>query len=363
MRRSASMLFKAAVSVAFFALLYRAIRGSGFTDIVRGADPVYVTLSLAMMPVLLVASCSKWKVLLDAQGCVVPFAFLMKCYFIGYYFSNLLPSMVGGDVARIYYAGKRIGSHGHAAASVFLERFTGILLLLALVVFAPLIRPELYRHPAVWIPALGAAALLAVLLSLTQMRTPLTRVFEAAAAFALRMSQTPRISRRPAMQRLGLRLASALRSLAAKAAGFHEKLSVGVAVLRSRPRVLWKVVALTLLFYLLAGVNVWLAFRTFGRPPPIGHVIAILPTALLVAMIPITLGSLGITETSFVFYFGLVGMGGALAAAMALFLRFKMILLGLIGLGFYVAHGERFRPEAPDRAGRPSETGPPVDGS
>jgi hypothetical protein len=342
MRIGAGIL-KAAVSAAFLYLLYRVVRGHDFAGIVRGADPVYFALSLAIVPVLLVTSCAKWKVLLDAQGCRVPFLFLIRIYLIGYYFSNLLPSMVGGDIVRLYYAGKRIGSHGHAAASVFLERFTGILLLLALVAFAPLIRPDLYRHPAVWIPALGAAGLLAALLLMTRMHDPFTRIFDTAARRAGRL--TNRVHA-PAARKALQKVETGLRKAMAKAESFHLKLATGVAVLRTDRVVLWKVILLTILFYLLAGVNVWFAFKTFGASPPVWEVIAVLPTAMLVAMIPITLGSLGITETSYVFYFGLLGMPVAQTAAMALLMRLKLVLLGVVGLVAYLTHGERFRRDA-----------------
>ena len=337
-------LVKAAVSAAFFYLLYRVVRGHDFAAIVRGADPVYFALSIAIVPVLLVTSCAKWKVLLDAQGCRVPFLFLIRVYLIGYYFSNLLPSMVGGDLVRLYYAGKRVGSHGHAAASVFLERFTGILLLLALVAFAPLIRPALYRHPAVWIPAAGAAGLLAVFLMMMRMHDPFTRIFGAAAVRVGRLSAGARSS---AVRKILGRIETVLRKAIGKAEGFHLKLATGVTVLRTDRAVLWQVIALTILFYLLAGVNIWLAFQTFTQAPPVWEIIAVLPTAMLVAMIPITLGSLGITETSYVFYFGLLGMLAAPTAAMALLMRLKLVLLGVVGLVAYLTHGDRFRKDAP----------------
>ena len=342
MRIGAGIL-KAAVSAAFLYLLYRVVRGHDFAGIVRGADPVYFALSLAIIPVLLATSCAKWKVLLDAQGCRVPFLFLIRVYLIGYYFSNLLPSMVGGDIVRLYYAGKRVGSHGHAAASIFLERFTGILLLLALVAFAPLIRPALYRHPAVWIPALGAAGLFAALLLMVRMRDPFTRIFDAAAHGAGRWTDR---ARSPAVKRVLRKVEAGLRRMLAKAESFHLKLATGAAVLRTDRAVLWKVIALTVLFYLLAGVNVWFAFQTFTRAPPVWDVISVLPTAMLVAMIPITLGSLGITETSYVFYFGLLGMPVAQTVAMALLMRLKLILLGVVGLVAYLAHGDRYRRDA-----------------
>lgn len=358
MRFGAGMI-KAAVSAAFLYLLYRVVRGHDFAGILRGADPLYFALSLLIAPVLLATSCAKWKLLLDAQGCRVPFLFLARIYLVGYYFSNLLPSMVGGDIVRLYYVGKRIGSHGHAAASVFLERFTGILLLLALVVAGPLIRPSLYLRPEIWIPAAGAAALLAAIALTMRMRNPFTRLLGAAARWTGRWAEGALAVRVPAAGKALRKAEAGLGRLGLQAEGFHLKLATGVAVLRTDCAVLWKVIALTVLFYLLAGVNVWFAFKTFGAAPPVWEVISVLPTAMLVAMIPIALGSLGIAETSYVLYFGLLGMPLAQTAAMALLMRIKLILLGLAGLVAYLAHGERFREDAVPRGtdvgpGRPA---------
>ncbi|OQW96269.1 MAG: hypothetical protein BWK77_05565 [Verrucomicrobia bacterium A1] len=344
--RIGSGILKATVSAAFLYLLYRVVRGHNFAGILRGADPLYFALSLLIAPVLLVTSCAKWKLLLDAQGCRVPFPFLIRVYLIGYYFSNLLPSMVGGDIVRLYYAGKRVGSHGHAAASIFLERFTGVLLLLALVALAPAIRPALYLHPAVWIPAAGAAALLAALFLMMRMRNPFTRLFGAAARWTGRRAAGVTAARVPAAGRFLRKAEAGLGKLGLKAEAFHLKLATGTAVLRTDRAVLWKVIVLTVLFYLLAGINVWFAFKTFGAAPPVWDVISVLPTAMLVAMIPIAMGSLGITETSYVFYFGLLGMLPATTVAMALLMRLKLILLGLIGLIAYLSHGERFQKDS-----------------
>lgn len=345
-------VIKAAVSAAFLYFLYRMVRGQDFAGILRDADPFYFALSLLIAPVLLVTSCAKWKLLLDAQGCRVPFPFLIRVYLIGYFFSNLLPSMVGGDIVRLYYAGKRVGSHGHAAASIFLERFTGILLLLALVVAGPLIRPSLYLHPAIWIPAAGAAALLVTLLLMMRMRNPFTRLFGAAARWAGSRASGA-AARVPAAGRILRKAEAGLGKLGLQAEGFHLKLATGAAVLRTDRAVLWKVIVLTVLFYLLAAVNVWFAFKTFGDAPPVWEVISVLPTAMLVAMIPIAMGSLGITEFSYVSYFGLLGMMPATSVPMALLMRLKLILLGLVGLGAYLAHGERFRKDAVSRGAAP----------
>ncbi len=329
MRQSAFWL-KASISLIFFAVLVRWLRGHDVRAVLRGTDWRFFILSLAIIPVMVGTSCAKWYLLLKVQGHPVPFRTLFRYYLVGYYFTNLLPSMVGGDVVRWWYSARTIGSQADAAVAVFLERVTGIVLLLALVIVGPLASPGLYRHPAIWIPALGAAG---ALLALTLLAWAGSSIWKFVNHWAGRGAPDPH----PA-QDVGANAGSVLfrEKLLSKLARVQRRLAVGVEVLRRDRRVGLAVVAWTVAFYMLAAVNVWLAFRTFGPAPSPLRILAVLPTALTVAMIPVTLGSLGIAETSYVFYFSLVGLSPAHIAAMALFLRFKLILLGIVGWFVYL---------------------------
>lgn len=344
--RTLSRYLKALVTIAFFVVLFRWIEQHDWTAALRATDPVYVVLSFLIVPVMVGSSCAKWYVLLRAQGHPVPFRTLFAYYLVGYYFSNLLPSMVGGDAVRFAYSGRRIGSFGHAAAAVFLERFTGILLLLALVVAAPALRLHVYRHPAIWVPAAGSAVLLVGIaiasLGARPLRAHLRHWCEQTGGEAASSSRTARLI---------LRVVSSLDR-------FLNKLDIGVNVLRRDRRVLAQVIGLTLLFYGLAALNVWLAFRSFGPAPGPREILSVLPTALTVAMIPITLGSLGIAETSYVFYFGLLGISPAHTGVMALFLRLKLILLGAVGWLVYLALDQPLRPAEASRWAETNAAGP-----
>ena len=46
-------------------------------------------------------------------------------------FSNFSPSMIGGDVARVVMSSRETGSGSRAAASVLIERFTGLATMIA----------------------------------------------------------------------------------------------------------------------------------------------------------------------------------------------------------------------------------------
>jgi len=66
----------------------------------------------------------RWKVVLAGMGCHVPYPDVVRQYLVGLFFSNLMPTAVGGDAAKVFYLGRRIGFL-EAGASVLVDRFLG----------------------------------------------------------------------------------------------------------------------------------------------------------------------------------------------------------------------------------------------
>ncbi len=325
------LFLKVAVSLGFIGLLAATLDMEELLAQARGADPVYLLACVLFSFLMVAASTWKWWYLLRKQGHPLPFRNLYRWYFIGYFYSNFLPSNVGGDVARAWLAGRRCGSGSAALISIFAERFTGSLVLLALALAMPFLPGGLWRHPAVWPVMLLALGLLAGAVALMAFgRTAARSAW--LARLAGRLRRVLRADRPGRIQRAWDRAAGNIQTLGAKAGELLE-------VLRRDPRAAWVVLAQTVLFYLMTVVNVLLGYRAFGAWPDAGGIAAALPVAMLVGMIPITLGNLGIAEGAYVVYFGLTGMSRELTLAMGLLLRLKIILLGLVGMA--VQAGER----------------------
>lgn len=333
-----STYIRTLVSIAFFVVLFMAVRRGDLLARLKDADPVFFTLSFLLIPVMISMSCLKWKVLLNHQGHRLPFVYLMRVYMIGYFFTNLLPSTVGGDVVRSYYAGRRIENQTHAAVSVFIERFTGLLLLLVLGVAAPLLKPGLYRHIAIIIPAACAALLLGVVVWVWTIKKPLV-VPDRVTMFLLR-------GWRNLNQRIGLgvlnglvdRLERFYRKVHDAVDHFHEKLMISMRALGDNRRTFTQVIALTIVFYLLALVNVYFAFRTFRVPLSFIEMSAVVPSIMLTFLLPVSQGNLGLAEGAYVFYFQLLGVPIAASLVSALFLRFKLLCSGVVGSICYLTH-------------------------
>ena len=109
---------------------------------------------------------------------------------------------------------------------------------------------------------------------------------------------------------------------------------------------LLRVFVLTVLFYFLTWVNVYISFRAFGVTPDFLHVCALVPAILFAAHVPVTLlGNLGYFESVFVFYFLMIGIPGAETLAMGILLRLKMLTMGVIGYIVYLFYTHKRKEE------------------
>ena len=313
-RRYAVPAIKLLVSAAFITIILRVARAA---DIVNNFRTLDIPFLLALIPLAFVViwiSCVKWKLLLGKRRGQVSTAYLMSLYLLGYFFSNFLPSMVGGDAARGYYLGRRLDAFKAAYLSVLLERLTGLFALISLVAAL-----ALGNHPVVRTAPGLRLWLIALTLSLTA---------GVVALFSKRFF------------RLALRLVPARReALQVKLERAHTALTS----FRQHPAEFVLVLLLSLGFHLLAGVNLYIACRALGAAPDLLGVILVTPLIMLVSMIPISLNGAGLWEGSFVVCLALLGVPESVAVSAALLLRFKTLIMSI--LGWFVYLGQREKPQ------------------
>jgi len=315
-------LLKLGISLVFVALLVRTVSGGDLVSTISRVKPSWLLSSLGVTVLMFFISTLKWHYILRLQGHRVPFFSLVRQYLIGYYFSNLLPSNVGGDVVRATYIGKTIGSTSTAMVSVFLERVTGLVLLLILALATPLITPNLIKKPEVIAPLAVAFGGLIVIVAMFALRDPIS------------------IGRKFFPTRILVPIFNGLDA-------FHQKLLEALKCVKARPSSLLPITSYTLTFYILTWINVYVSFRAFGLTPAWNSVITITPIVMLVSALPLApLGNLGFAEFSYTHYFSLVGVANAPVIAMALLLRFKLIILAICGMIAHMTYApdERYTP-------------------
>jgi len=326
--RKIAWTLKALVSGLFVAAVLRAVDLGALRTLFADIAWKYVAPLLAVSAVGITASCLKWRVLLRAKGYPVRLGYLMGLYVLGYFFNNFMPSMVGGDVARGHYLGKRIGSARDGYLSVFMERLTGLIALLALVATVLVAAPSLVNASRVALPLAVFVALCPPALALLLSR----RLFAPALRFAPR----------------GMR---------GKLDSLHESLTE----FSRHPLVFAEVVLLSLLFHLTTGVNVLVACQTLNCHADPLRIMLVTPLIIVASLIPITINGIGLWEGGFVLFLALAGVPGATALSAALLLRVKNLLVSALGAAVFWAEdrGARagLRRAAADHGGRNNGAG------
>ncbi|WP_419174965.1 lysylphosphatidylglycerol synthase transmembrane domain-containing protein [Desulfosediminicola sp.] len=347
MRVRGTILIKFAFSILFFVLLFSFVRGSELVDVLRQIHWGYFLLSLLMGPAVLTASCLKWRLILVHGDKRVSFARLLQIYCIGYFFSNILPSTVGGDVVRAYYGGNEINDQVYSAISVFIERFSGLIFLLLLVLMMPLLRPALYQNPTVFVTSLSGFAglvVISVLIFVPSITDRMLRVGNVLTSNIILWLNGLKMAR---VARMATRLEDVIRFVAAKTDKVRHRLHLAWQTMSKDKTFLFKLITLTLMFYVIAILNVYFSFKAFGVHVELLLVAILVPAALFFAHLPVTiLGNLGYFESVFVIFFMIAGVPPAESLVMGLLLRFKMFLLGIVGMIFYFtfAGGDKKKP-------------------
>ncbi len=310
---------KLMLTALFIYLLWRMADVEGLAERMTQVDYGYLLLFGLVGLAMLLVSNAKWHVLMSIHGARPGFWATLRIYFIGYYFSALLPSNFGGDAARIFLASRETGSSTSAATSVFMERVTGLVVLLGLVAVMPLLAPAMLWHPVFVVPAMICGGVLFVTLVAAMFRRQLGAIIRAVSNRLLAWPRTRRLA--PVIDWM---------------ARFFMDSGQALSALAGNRRIALQVWALTAVFYGLVWINVLVAYRTFSFDPPLGFML-VTPFAQFVASLPVAAaGNLGFSEGVFAYYFSLVGITVEATVAMAILLRLKMWTLGLIGMVLFL---------------------------
>jgi hypothetical protein len=275
---------------------------------------IFHALQLAKLPILCLAfslhflgcyvSVLRWSVLLRAQNLVLPISTLLKSYMVALFFNNLLPSTVGGDVVRVYDTCRLGKDKAGAVTTVFVDRLLGIFVLMGFLSGSLLLLkrfPTPLSHSYRWVLSSGGILLAiawAVLRAYRHMTTTATMV------------PLPSVNR---IQQLIKKTIESLLRLK------QRKDLLAVALILS----LILQINVVMYYYLIAlGIGISVPFKDF---------FLIVPLAIFVMMIPVSINGVGLRENVFVLFFATFGVMKAEAIAFA-WLDYGMVLmLGIIG--------------------------------
>lgn len=195
---SVNKLLQIGVSVLLLSVIAWRTDAEDWQKVTEAFASLRVDLWLAALAVLglaQVASAWRWKIFAQAMRFERSVAQFTGFYLIGMYFNLVLPTSVGGDVVRAWYLDGRSGRRLAAFASVFLDRLSGLLVLLIMAGLGVLLSP--LEVPA-WISwtvgglCAGAACGLACVFLLVD-RVPFARRYAQQVKTLLAICRQPRV--------------------------------------------------------------------------------------------------------------------------------------------------------------------------
>ncbi len=299
-------LFRILISLSLFALLLWLSRGK-FAKIKQLLGELKIsTFILAVLLFLFSVVLMAWrlKIALTAQKVYFTLKNLFSLTLIGYFFSNFMPTTVGGDLVKGYYISKKINTRLGSYASVFVDRAVGMFSLALIATIALVIMKQNIEHTfIVWsIIILLFCSIMFILFLLNQkLVKKITNFF--------------RVGRLLQLLKLDARAKKMFEAMNIYAN--HKKKIVQMSML--------SVVAQFIGFF-----SAYLLALSFSAHIPFAKFLLIMPVIIVLCMLPVTMNGLGLREWAFIIFFS-PSIGEATALSLSILYLAMYLLVSLLG--------------------------------
>jgi len=250
---------------------------------------------------------ARFRIVLVAQKIYFSLIEATKLTFIGVFFNNFLPTSVGGDVVKGYYASQKTGRTLESFSAVVADRFVG-LLTFALIAFISLTFLGKYIDNRIKWPTLIMFSMVLLFLFVLLNKTLLKKI-----DFIL--NKIPFLRKKSRLQRLGVILEN----------------------YKKNRRIICNAIAFSLIGQALYVITTYLLAKSLSLSIPLKMFFLFLPIISVVSMLP-SLNGLGVREGAYIYLFGSIIRP---ENALALSFLWIAVLMGssIIGAIIYIIKG------------------------
>lgn len=318
--------FVVAAGILWF-VFYKFIKVEELREMARRTDPVLLSLGLVVELLPIFITTFRWQLLLRPVGIRLGFLRTLHFNYLGVFFNNFLVGLTGGDLVKAILVARGSDRRPAAVLTVFVDRLVGLVVLAAIACVACLFRLSDPAQRRDFLPAalivwgfLGSFVLFCALYFNRRLR----------AAQWVR-----RLRRRLPGRKLLIELDDAGRAY------------------RGRWGVLGGAVALSVAGHAASIGGAFLLARALGSTVALVDVLILFPVVMMIASIPVSVGTWGTSEAAFVWFFQKVGMPEVTAVSLSFLVRLSQLLCSLPGgLFLLFSPGER---SAVKEAGKEAE--------
>jgi hypothetical protein len=265
---------KAAISLALLSVALHFVNFAILRERFYRLDYAWVAAALIALACQVVLVSLRWELIAHTCGARLTLRQAVLYNFIGSFFSQVLPSTIGGDAARIWLLARNTGAWKSAIFSVLVDRIAGLVWLAVLVLVSlpwslALIQNSTARAALIVIGAAGAAAPCGLFLLSQLGRTPLG-------------------------QWKAMRHLTNIATIAWTVLG---SLRTGAPV-----------AALSVTVHLITVLVLWFCARAIGSPFTLVNSVLLIPPVILIAAVPISIGGWGVRESVMLAAFAYAGL-------------------------------------------------------
>jgi hypothetical protein len=306
MKRLLALAAKVAISAALLYFAFTRVDMATIGSRLQQAKISWLVALVLALAVQLVLLALRWRQI--GLQCAAPIATAkaLRYVLIASFFNQTLPSIIGGDAARIWFVSRAGAGWKAAAYSVIVDRIIGLAVLVAIVVVClpwlfELVPDPLGRASVLLVDGAGIVATIAFLI-LGQAhwhwleRWWITRHIAGAAAVAL-------------------------------------------DVLSNRHSAI-VIVGLSIVIHLLAVAAVVCAARAVAAPLEFGQALLLVPPVILVATIPISIAGWGLREGAMMTVFAYAGLSQADGLIVSILYGASLFAVGAVGGAIWILGSE-----------------------
>lgn len=305
------MLVKAAITVLLLAGLLALVDLVALGRALARLDIGLAVVAAGLLIVQSALTAVRWRLIARQLGIAIGAGQSLYWVLIGQFLNLALPTSIGGDGFRVWKLHRDAAAPlGSALLTVAIERGSGLILLAVLVSLSSLdLRGQLASEQFLLLAGLGPAALVA----------------------AVVLCLAPRWAGAVPWPRL---------------AGLLRRLQVTVDHLLAHPAQTAAVLGLGLAGSAVGLLAAWVLTHALGMGLGVAQVMALTGAAVIIAVLPISLGGWGVREASMVGLFALVGVPTETAIALSLLWGLLPVVISAPVALYWALSHPRQRPRA-----------------
>jgi glycosyltransferase 2 family protein len=288
---------KVAISIALLYFAFASVNFGALHDRVRRFDSIWVVGALLMLALQNGLASQRWKRIAERCGCQLSSSRAVLYTFIGAFFSQVLPSTVGGDAARVWFLARDAKSWKSAIFSVLVDRIAGL----------------------IW---LGIFVLICLPWSLTLIQDPFGRaaliLIAAAAAVSPFCLLAFSLMGRTSFARWKVVRYATEASAIAWTALTSARIGITIAVV-------------SIAIHLMTILVLWFCAQAIGSSLTLLQSLLLIPPVIIISTIPVSVAGWGVRESAMVAAFTYAGLPGSDGLLVSVVFGACAFIIGVIG--------------------------------